>query len=397
MGTTTFIDDLGFHRVRLDQRKAALEALWQGIFGADIDLTPQSMDGQQIGILAEAIADIDALAEAVFNGRSAAAATGDGLARLVRLNGITKAPATFSTAGVVLSGTPGTVIPAGSIVNSNTTPPTAWVTTGVSPANDLTIGGGGTVAGTIQASVGGPILGPAGTLNQAMTVISGWTGVTNPLDALVGTSAETDAALRVRRAASVAVPSQALIDGIAPTIENIAGVVSAICYENSTDSVDARGLPPHSTNLIVAGGDPNLIGAAYWAKRSCGATMVGSTLVSIVDGQGFTQVVKFDRPTPTTIYVTVHLSSDPGPVVRNGIITAIVAAGLTLPIGAKVVWGSIFPIVLGQLPVGTTITSVLMGTAPTPTLQADVVIGVNAISSWDPTADNTGPIKILTP
>lgn len=392
MGTTTFIDDLGFHRVRLDQRKAAVEASLQGIFGSDIDLTPGSPDEQFAGIIAEAFADVDAIAEAVFTGRSAAGAVGTGLARLVRLNGIQQQPATFSTAPVVLSGTNGTLVPAGSIINSNTVPPTAWQTT-----TDLTIGSLGTVSGTIQATVGGPILGIAGTLNQVMTVISGWTGVTNPTDALVGKNAETDAALRLRRAAAVAFPSQALIDGIAPAIRNIAGVVSAICYENNSDIVDARGLPPHSTNLIVAGGDPSLIAAAYWAKRSCGATMVGGTSITIVDGQGFSQVVKFDRPTPTTIYVTVHLSSDPGPVIRNAIITAIVTAGLALPIGAKVVWGSIFPIVLGQLPVGTTITSVFMGTAPAPSLQADVVIGVNSISSWDPTLNNFGAITIVTP
>lgn len=372
--------DTGFVRTRLDQRLADLEAAVRAIFGADIDLSAESPDGQLLGVFAEAIADADELAEAVYNARSAAGARGAGLSRLVKLNGVTRKSAQFSTATVTLGGTPGVAIPSGSLVGNSVDPTVVFETVGSN-----TIGGGGTVNASMRATVAGPLRANAGTLTAVITVISGWNTAVNGLDAALGTSGETDPALRLRRSASVALPSQGILDGLYAALVGVEDVTRVAVYENPTDVVDDNGLPRHSINVIVQGGDPagpNGIAQTIWLKKSVGVTQVGSVTQDITDLQGITHTMRFDRPIEAPIWITIQTHLALGAETMVIIQDAIVAWGeANSNIGGDVIWSQLF-IPINTVP-GLDIVNLFVGLAPSPDTQSNVVIPFNAIATWD--------------
>lgn len=375
----SLIDDSGFVRTRLPERKAQLEAAVKGIFGTDLDLSAETPDGQLLGIFAEAIADLDELAEAVFNARSPAGARGAGLSRLVRLNGVTRKPEAFSTAGVTLSGVPSTVIPAGSLIANAADPTAVFETTAT-----LTIGGGGTVTGTARATVPGPVVALAASLMSIQTVISGWTGATNPVAATLGTAVETDAALRVRRAMSVAIPSQGILDGLNAALLQVPDVTRSRVYENPTDIIDANGLPRHSIQCIVEGGANDKIAEAIWLKKSLGVTQVGAVEQPIVDGQGTTQIIKFDRPIVAPIWIHVVMDPLPGTATQAAMKAAIVAWGREhSDIGTDVIRSQLY-VPINSVP-GLNIRNVFLGLSSSPTEELNLVIPYNAVASWETT------------
>lgn len=384
------IGDTGLVRQRLDEILAGLNSQIQSIFGADFSVDPESPEGQMIGAFAEATSDLAQLVELVYLARSPASASGAALSRLVRLNSITRKPAVFSTATVTISGDSGTVIPAGSIVQSTSLPVTSWLT-----ASDVTIPGAGTGSVDVQVvcSATGPVHAGAGTLGKIGTVISGWNGVTNAAAASPGQDEETDAALRIRRARSVAIGSQGIPDGLLGAILNIDGVISARVFENPLDVTDGLGLPPHSIQAVVAGGADSDIAEAIFLKRSMGVTMVGASTANVTDSQGKLQTMAWDRPAQVPIYVTVNLSGAVPTGTKNAIKAALVAAGdADLAIGGSVIWSALFGPVLGVVAgTGVSITSIWLGTAPSPTLQQDATIAVTSIASWDATNINVLP------
>jgi uncharacterized phage protein gp47/JayE len=389
-----YIDDTGFHAFGLNAWKAALEGLWQAAFGAAIDLSAASPDGQIIGSLTGILTDIEQLAETEYLARSPAGARGTGLSRLVQLNGIARKQAQFSTAPVTLGGTPGTVIPAGSLVGSPTDPtkPT-FATTGTSPADDLTVGGGGTVTGQIQCSVAGPVTLPTGAL-QILTVISGWTTAVTTADAAPGIQVEADPALRARRAASVAMPSQALSDGLQAALLNLPGVTDAVVYLNNTGATDSKGLPAHSVNAIVLGGSAADISNAIWLKSSMGVTKVGAQSLVVADAQGNPQLMKWDVPTDLDAYITIKLDRTPTNIAYiqaqfGAAIVAYYAVDGDLPskIGVNIFWADILTPVnaLGLtgrqgLP---SITNVFLGSSASPSTQVDLVVLYNQLAVLD--------------
>ncbi|HKS94986.1 MAG TPA: baseplate J/gp47 family protein [Terriglobia bacterium] len=388
------IDSTGFHRPRLDEILSDLTSELQGIYGQDVDTSDSSPDMIWLNANAERIDAINQLAESVYNARSPAGSIGAGLSRLVKLNGIQRKTDAFSEAPITLSGTPGTVIQAGSIISHEDDP----TITGTTDPNggSLTIGGGGTVTGTWVASSPGPVLASANKLTVIGTVIGGWNSVTNTADASPGSLAETDPQLRTRRSASVAIPAQSILDGMFASISAVDNVVHARVWENPEDvplAMPGGGtLPPHSMNVIADGGTAADIAAAIWLKKTGGVTLVGAQTQDIVDAQGETHTMKYDRPIDADIYISIVTSEPIGSGTQTLIKNAIVAWGASTNttdgvansgynIANDVIWSQIF-IPINTIP-GLSVSDLAIGLAPAPTGHADLVIPFNAISRWD--------------
>lgn len=384
----TTIDILGFHRTRLDERMASLVSALQAIFG-DIDVGAESPDGQLLGIFAEAISDLDQLAETIFNGRSPSGAQGAALARLALLNGVTRKGASYSTAPITLTGVIGTLVPAGSLIATGSTPPVVFQTTA-----DLTLvdDGGhiyGAVTGQVRATLPGPLLGV--DISHIQTVISGWTGASNATPAAIGTDIETDAALRARRLASVALPSQGILDGLFAALAAVPGVTHLAVYENPTDAVigppTIKGgtLAPHAIQAIVDGsGDPVKIAEALWLKKSLGVTQVGAVSRDFIDTQGFPHTMSWDIPVPVIPYVIIWLDASVGPTTKGKISQAVADWGVAnAQIGKDIVFSQLYT-PINSIP-GLSVFSLFLGRAPGPTLSANLVINFNEIAQWDAT------------
>src|SRR5438270_10091559 len=83
---------------------AFLQTKAQGIFGADIDLDPDSADGQMLAVyaLAQKLANDSVMA--AYNAYSPAAAVAAGLSSIVKINGIARLASSASSADLTIVG-----------------------------------------------------------------------------------------------------------------------------------------------------------------------------------------------------------------------------------------------------------------------------------------------------
>ena len=152
----------------------------------------------------------------------------------------------------------------------------------------------------------------SGTVTTINTPTRGWTSVTNPAAATVGSPAETDAELRIRQGQSVALPSITPFEGVDGAIVNVAGVTRHKLYENDTGTTDSNGLPPHSISAIVDGGDLTEIAQAIRGNKGQGVSTYGATAVTVPDKYGNPHVIRFSRSTDVPIYGHITLKAFAG-------------------------------------------------------------------------------------
>lgn len=308
----TSLTDTGFIRSRLDERYAELVASMQGIFGLDIDLDPDTVDGQTLGIFAEAIANLDMLAEDLYHCFNPQTATGVALSRLVQINGIRRIAGRASTVTLRCIGTTGTEIPKNALVRSALSNETFATTERAEIGPDGFVDIPAVASQSIQGEVYetfGPITVPTGTLTKIDTPIYGWHSVSNVEDAIPGRYEETDEQLRARRRLSTNTPGQCILDALYGALANIPSVIQVKTYENFTNSTDALGLPPHSLYAIVEGGTAQEICQTIWDNKTAGTTTHGELVGYVQDGSGKLQTIHYARPTKVPVYITIHISS----------------------------------------------------------------------------------------
>lgn len=375
---TTQITSTGFERDRLDAIFASYQAAMRAIFGADINVDPDSLDGQMLGIFAEGISNEDQLAEAVYNSFNPSLSFGAGLSRLVQINGIRRIAGAYSSVIVTFSGVPNTVIPSGTLVSQDT------VQTKFSTAADATIGAGGTVSVACLATEFGAIAAPAGSITKVVTPMYGVTAVTNALAATQGRNEETDEELRLRRTHSVAIASQSLGDSLDAGILNVPNVTAGKVFENFTNSTDVNGMPAHSICCIVKGGSDNDIAQAIWTNKPLGATEYGNTTGIATDIKGRSHTVSFSRPVVVPIYVSMNISARTGypTTALTDIKAAIVAWGLLNEgIGDEVILSRLYEPI--NTVAGFAVNSLNIGTAAGATYPANIALAFDHIASFD--------------
>src|SRR5258708_32313831 len=93
----------GFNAMRLADIKQALDNAFIAEFG-DINLDPQSVFGQEIGVISKALADIWENLEDVYFSQYPNSASGVSLDNVTQLNDITRLPATQTSVVATLFG-----------------------------------------------------------------------------------------------------------------------------------------------------------------------------------------------------------------------------------------------------------------------------------------------------
>jgi uncharacterized phage protein gp47/JayE len=192
-------------------------------------LEDDSQDYQMISSFASKTADTMAMLQLVWNNHSPKTAVGTALSNLVKLNGIARKAASYSTCVVTLTGTPGTVIAAGSVKDDSGN---IWDL----PANTTLTGT--TTEVTAICEVLGAVEAMVGTITTINTPQAGWTAVTNAVPAVVGQPVEIDEQLRARQTVEVAIPSQNMVDSTIAGIAAINGVTRYKVYDNDTNVTD---------------------------------------------------------------------------------------------------------------------------------------------------------------
>lgn len=382
---TPYIDDTGLHVPEYADIKSTLESAWRGIYGSDIYLEPDSQDGQLIAVFALALLDTYQAMEQVYQGFSPSTASGETLSRVVKINGIRRQAGSHSTADVMITGTAGTTITNGIIAD---VAGQKWNL----PAS-VVIPASGQIVVTATAQDEGEITAQAGQITKIMTPTRGWQTVTNAAAATVGAATETDAALRLRQAHSVALPSSTILEGTLGAVLSVDGVSKATIYENDTNSTDSNGIPAHSISVVAQGGSATDIAQAIWLKKTPGCGTYGTTSEVITDSNGITTVIRFYRPTITAVAVTVTIMPEAGYLAVTGeaIKTAVAKNINDLAIGADV---SIARTTAAAITAGPAydVSSVTIGTVGGAQSTANIVIPFNGLATCD-----IDDITVVTP
>jgi uncharacterized phage protein gp47/JayE len=299
-----YIDDTGYHYADYPSFLAWRQQQYRDIYGADLYLEADSQDGQLVAVQAKSDYDTAAGGAAIYNSFSPATAQGLGLARVVKINGLTKQVPSYSTVTLTIVGTAATVITDGV---AQDTLGQKWNL----PAT-VTIPGGGTVDVTGTADTVGAVNASANTVTTIFTPTRGWQTVNNAGAATPGAAVESDAALRVRQAESTANPSLTVFEGTVGAVLNVSGVTKAQGYENDTGSTDSHSIPAHTICVVTVGGAAADIAQAIQVHKTPGTGTYGSTSTTVYDSHGMPLVIKFQAATTATIGVTVNLVAGVG-------------------------------------------------------------------------------------
>jgi uncharacterized phage protein gp47/JayE len=192
---------------------------------------------------------------------------------------------------------------------------------------------------TMTATTTGPIAAPANSLTVIDTPVAGLTSTFNTEDANLGRDIETDTELKIRRVEDLEVAGAATLEAIRANLQATTGVTTAIVFQNNSDITDTEGRPAHSVEAVVIGGTDADIADTLFNSVAAGITYHGSVTEVVTDSQGFSQTIKFSRPTEVEITLEVDLTVD-GSFPTDGIAqveAAILAYGAALEISQDVI------------------------------------------------------------
>ena len=262
---------------------------YREIYGNDINLDPDSPDGQRVAIEAQARLDVQSFGALLYNQLDPDFALGDALNTIIKLSGITRRPATRSQVDVNVTTTRPVTLPEGYAVEDDLGQ--TWET--ISEIDLST----GTTTITLFAENFGAVEADPATITEPVTFVLGVDSVTNAAAAIVGRDEETDEELRLRRNRSLETPQSSSLGRLFTAIGDLTGVTDLMIYENDTASTDSDGIPAHSLWVIVEGGAVDDI-AESLAKNKTG----GKGLVGTVDGEWQEEVIKPDGTTFTIFH-----------------------------------------------------------------------------------------------
>lgn len=146
----------------------------------------------------------------------------------------------------------------------------------------------------------------ANSLTIISTPVAGWDRLNNPQAGIIGTDAESDASFRIRRASAIGIGSATEVAIRERLLTDVDGVSAASITSNRTTSTDGEGRPPKSFEAVVSGGTNADVALVIWNNMPAGIASYGTTTEYIVDSEGFTQEIKFSRPTTLYLHVKVR-------------------------------------------------------------------------------------------
>jgi hypothetical protein len=168
--------------------------------------------------------------------------------------------------------------------------------------------GTGAVAVTAACIETGPIMAVAGDITEIETQTSGWLGVINLLDATLGSDRTSEEGLRLLREFEIGALGSTPLAAIRGELSRVEGVTAVTVFQNITDVTDADGVPPHSVEALVTGGEDDEICEALFNAVAAGVRTYGGESGTVTDEEGTDHTIMFSRPEEVDIYVTITLT-----------------------------------------------------------------------------------------
>lgn len=348
----------GFVRKPLDAILDSLNSRFLASFGSTFDVSPESPDGQVIGIIADECDTCWSQAQLVFNAYRPGAVQGIGLDNVCELTNTIRYVDQHTSVTVECKGTQGTLVPAGSVVGDGTMQFTTQ--TDVQIPGDVTV---------IANESGAYYVAPH-TVNKIITTgITGWTSVDNDDVGQTGIEYEQDPALRARRDKTTAVSGSATVEAIYAALVDL-NLDYLRIRDNDTGA--AIGTQPAGTIFVVVdGGTKNDIARRIYNSKTGGVPTFGTESITINDSKGYPHTIKFSRSSSTEIYVKGTFKRRTGSnISSNDAIAELKQAAVdylnSLQPGESVTWSYMFGPLTESTP-NIEIDSLFIGVAANPT------------------------------
>jgi len=327
----------GFVRKPLDVITTDLNSKFIATFGESFDTTPESPDGQVIGIISDKISELWGLAHGSYNAYRPGATEGIGLDNIVELNRVVRYVNTPTKVTCQLAGDSGLKVPAGSLVaTTDGTYQFSIESDAILPATATAI-----------CTTLGEVAIPSNSVTKIITAIDGWASVNNAGAGLTGITYESDPQLRARREKSTIVTGTNTIEAIYSALYAMG--LSYVRIRDNDDDTPIGSQPAHSFQVVVIGGSDTEIAKTIYENKPAGIKPYGTTTISVNDSKGYPHSVGFSRPVNTSVYIDVtinRLSGSSNDTIAN-IKSALEGYINTLPPGSTVVWSKLFtPITL---------------------------------------------------
>ncbi len=234
----------------------------------------------------------------------------------------------------------------------------------------------------------GPLTANSGTITEFVTPVGGWLGVINLLDATPGRNQMSNAELRELREVELAKRGTGPVAAIEADIlneANVPGVITVTVFNNTSDFTDGDGVPPHSVEVLVMGGEDQDIWNTLHRSVGGGIRTHGTEVGTALDRRGRPHTYKFSRTEEVEIWIEMTVERDP---------TQAPADLETLIKDAIIAWGgdqtngknSVAKRLAGLAFVHDSVLDVLdisIGSAPAPTSDATVEINARQIAAYD--------------
>ncbi|EEJ2154917.1 hypothetical protein XK44_003674 [Salmonella enterica subsp. enterica] len=297
MGSVT---STGYVPVKLDDWISRFETLFRRVYGADIDLSAKSADGQMVGILAQMFADQDEQVAILFSMLDPNQASGvyvDQFLAYVALQ--RKGEMSTLLTKVKIEGDRNTIIRTPYYVTDSSN--------NVYQLNStVALDDNGVVETSFSSVKTGRFVVLANDELKPQTIVSGVRKVTNMQVSSGGASTELDSEAIDRAYASYGKPGTNSIDGIVAEIRQMTDVIACNGYENEEDTRDPlTGLPPHSMQIVVDGGSPAAIADCIFRRKTNGCKQIGTVSYQITDKSGTQRTMKWSQPTYVEAYASL--------------------------------------------------------------------------------------------
>lgn len=297
-----------------------LVAGMQAIYGPNINVNPNSPDGQMLNIVALAKEDSLQLIQQVNASFDPDQAVGTVLDQRCAINGVLRTEGTFTQQAVSVTSSQAATLqgldlsPASPFTVSDSAGNQFQLVTTFSFVS------AGTSSLTFEAALIGAVQTTINTITTIVTPQLGITSVNNPLAASsVGVNEQTDASLKIARRNGISKASRSFQESVFDNVAQVAGVTSVQVYENSTGSpitIQGITLVANSILVIVAGGAQLAVATAINNGRSLGVAMNGGTTQVVTNPDGSTITIAFDYAIAQNLFIsfayTVVSGSDPG-------------------------------------------------------------------------------------
>ena len=332
------LDATGLTLQTLTDLVNGLVASLQGIYGIDINVDPDSPDGQAINIIAQFGVDMREVLQSIYASFDPDQASGTTLDQRAGLNGVQRAAGTFTVVPIDVTVDRNTNLVGLDSNSTATTIPSGVFTVKDNAGNQWALLASvsltsGTTTVDFRAVNLGAVTATVNTITTPVTIVPGLTAINNSSSVSVqGVKEETDTQLRIKRRRSIANISTGYLDTIQGALLAVTNVTNAAVYENTTDTTDGDGIPPHSIWAIVEGGLAADIGVVLYAKKTAGAGFLGAITVNVPRPNGSTYPVKYDTAIDADLYVKFSVSL-PGGVIDTANLAALIVQNVTWALG----------------------------------------------------------------